>query len=183
MHKPIILIDFDGVFNILDEYEDVLKDWDDAVLVTIPYDGDPDHDEFTVIVRKSIVDYFVKLAALDIVDIYWLTTWVKNTEKFPEYLGLPVLPWLERAEVSSEWDWWKLKTAKAFAETIGPGTPVLWVDDDHGYDSSAIHWLLTVQRNWRDLAPSSREALHPKDIEKISAFVKEHTGVEIGFEG
>jgi len=180
MRKPIILIDFDGVFNILGTYDDALKLWNnDVTRVTIPYDGHPTEKEFTVKVANPLIDFFVRLAASDLVEIIWLTTWVDNTAKFPEWLGLPEFPYLERPDVDSEWEWWKLKAAKAFVEEVGSETPILWIDDDHGYDSSAVHWLFTSQQQIHPLAPSSVEALVPLEVDLITFFVEKHTGVEI----
>jgi len=179
MQKPIILFDFDGVFNILDKPDGAQKRWDELVTVTIPYDGHPKEDEFRVMVGKTLIDFLTRLAASELVDIRWLTTWVDNTEKFPHWLGMPVLPWMARPEVESEWDWWKQKAVKKLVEEVGSEVPILWVDDDHGYDPSTAHWLFTSQFQIHPLAPESISGLLPLDVETISFFVKKHTGVDI----
>jgi hypothetical protein len=181
MAKPIVLFDFDGVFNILDSFAVARNRWDDVEHVVIPYDGHPYETEFTVIVAKPITDFLGRLVRSDVVDVRWLSTWVHNTEKFSDLLDYPDMPWMERPDVDSEWIWWKLEAVKSLVEEVGPETPILWVDDDHGFDPPAIAWLKT-QKQILALAPDSTAALSSVDIKIIRYFVEKHTGMDIPFD-
>lgn len=174
--KPIILIDFDGVFNILGELSKAHEYWDEILTVTIPYDGHDTEKEFVVHVATELIAYLKALVESDLVEVIWLTTWVQNTEKFPQWLGLPALPWMARPEVASEWDWWKQKAVKALVEERGSDVPILWIDDDHGFDPSTTHWVFTTQRQIQLLPPSSYLAITPSDITTINNFIYRHTG-------
>jgi hypothetical protein len=174
MPKPLILIDFDGVFNIINSVASARKQWGKVITATIPYEGDTRQSAFSVIVAQDVIDFFVWLDSLGVVDIRWLSTWTHNTSKFPQFLGLPEFGWLERPDHDPEWGWWKLDVAK---EVIGEDkeVPVLWIDDDHSFDPGARKWL-REHPNVTAIAPKTVLGLTLSDLKEVIIFIEKETG-------
>jgi len=175
MPKPLVLIDFDGVFNIVNSVESARKQWGKVITATIPYEGDPRQSAFSVIVAQDIIEFFVWVDALGMVDIKWLSTWTHNTSKFPRFLGLPEFGWLERPSHDPEWGWWKLDVAKEAIGGLEEETKVLWIDDDHGFDPGARTWLRN-HPNVTAVAPKTVFGLTVSDLKEVAVFIEKETG-------
>jgi len=171
--NPLILIDFDGVFNIVNILEEVSNGWDDVAEFAVTENRErPD-----VLLSPSVVDFFNRIVSLGVVDVEWLTTWKERTTRFPATIGIAELPWHDSYKNYRANPWWKLVAIQSIC-TADPARPILWVDDDLAYAKDVAKWLPSAPQV-EILSPDTYKGLIREDLHKISAFVARNTGVHI----
>lgn len=162
--EPLIIIDFDGIFNPLAQMEDEAV-WPDMTHATLT---DSDGDNTPVVFSPTVVQYFHSLTGR--AEIIWLTTWKKETQFFSDVLGLPAYPWLDELEGSyivDSHDWWKAKVMAS----LPVDRPTLWIDDEiPEYEHSPEQRLIT-ERGIHWISPTTYIGLTPDHLEEIEAFV------------
>jgi hypothetical protein len=172
--NPLVLIDFDGVFNIVNLLDEVENGWDDVneFVVSRKSDGKPN-----VLLSPSVISFFNRLVDLGVVDIEWLTVWRERTELFPGSIGIANLPWHNSPAHYAANPWWKLIVIQSICAS-DPDRPILWVDDDLAYARDVAEWLPSAPQV-EILSPDTYKGLVREDLDKISAFVARNTGVHI----
>lgn len=174
MLRPLILIDFDGVFNIVNDLEVARGVWSDVEEIYVPISG----GSIRTRVSPTLVSLFSRIVESGLVDVEWLTTWKEDTEQFPAALGFPSLIWHDEPADLPFFPWWKWEVVKTIAEERERGTPVLWIDDDIRHDRDAPVWI-SENEFVTALSPDSFKGITPAQVQEITTFVERHTGVKI----
>lgn len=161
--KVRLLLDVDGVLNaVTDSPGKFWSDWQvDEVY------------GFNITWSPSVIAFVQTLHERG-VEIHWLTTWgEKANEYLCDVLGLPNFPVAGESLDYIEAGWWKLPLAQELYER--DLVPFVWIDDDLSYDIPTRQWLDTLPHGSSlAICPGTIEGIHPRHIEKITAFVETH---------
>jgi hypothetical protein len=165
--KPTIIIDFDGVFNAVNDDMDELKN----IFPDFRYTEVIAKDGHTIPVRVSdtLIQFFNDLS--ERANIIWLTTHKQDTETFPEFLGFKTFPWLAEPSNISASVWWKLEVIKELPRDV----PTLWIDDDiplNNPSSPDYTWIRRNKHRWlQTIAPNNKTGITPDYLSTITQFV------------
>jgi hypothetical protein len=175
--KPLVLFDFDGVFNPVGKTETDMPVLDDHLqqIIKLPF-GYGIFSDMIVHVNQVNIDFFNNLTLNSALEVKWLTTWQQDTELFPEALNFKPAPWV-KAEADPERllqpkearKWWKLYTIQNIVKS-NPKTNILWVDDDINDDMETISWLAAT-KTVQALVPNYLKGLTLEDRELITKFI------------
>jgi hypothetical protein len=161
--KPLVLIDFDGVFNAVGQ-QHWQKAWKDmkeiAYIDRLGY-------KIPVTYSPTLVEFFNILS--NVADIEWLTTWKRETERMPAQLGINEFPWHDEILPWGS-EWWKFDVVKKIA-TDNPGRKVLWIDDEIPSQTWEPERLFIFRNNWATIVPREDTGLTPEHCEFIIDFV------------
>jgi hypothetical protein len=178
--KPLIISDFDGVFNIVNVIDAAREVWADVE----DYSFDAESGHLGKIYRlgsmssPTLIKNFSRIVSSDAVEAKWLTTWKQDTEAFPAALGFPVMEWLDEPKDLPYDPWWKLVVMQNLVAEVGSDTPILWIDDDINMNGDTQEWLPTVPQV-EAMSPDTFKGLTPTEVAQISSFVEKHTGAKI----
>ena len=164
--KPLVLVEFDGVFNAVAQ-QHWQKAWEDMKeIVFIDRLG----YKIPVNFSPTLVEFFNILS--NVADIEWLTTWKRDTELFPAQLGFNQFPWHDELRKGPPWgnEWWKFEVAKKIA-TENPSRKVLWIDDEIPLQSWEPERLFVFRQEWETIVPREDTGLTPEHCESIIEFV------------
>lgn len=160
-----LLLDVDGVLNAVTNGE----------LGAFWTDWRVDEINGFVINWSPTVTAFLRSLHDKGVEILWLTTWGQlANDHLCEVMGLPHFPVAgEFFDFEYERGWWKLPLAQELYER--DLVPFVWIDDDLSYEIAARDWFETLPTDsFLAICPGSLEGIHPRHIEKITAFVEAH---------
>jgi len=167
--KPTILLDVDGVVNIVNSREEAARLWDGKIITQyIEHTEDRrGNSGYTVNIATDVINTLNFLNELGGIEVKWLTTWVHNTKELCT-LGVPDFYFLERPVHESD-NWWKWDVVKNLVSTLDEDTPILWIDDEHGYDPNVVRWLLTdpAAESIEVISPDTFEGLTPEHLLRI----------------
>jgi hypothetical protein len=122
-HKPVILIDVDGVINMLGRNESEAKSlWEDAATVFVR--KSVKFEPFEILFSPSMVRKINEWN--QVAEVRWLTSWNNLARtKLAPLLGLGDFPVSRDRRVLD-----KTAAAVANAEQLPPGTLLIWIDDE-----------------------------------------------------
>ena len=182
MPRPVLLLDVDGVLNALSSGPDlsIWPEWENA---RVPNRLGQWPVLWSPIVTRRIVGW----ADQDLVDVYWLTTWLDDAnEELAAALGLPRWPVLGTgfstdpalSSGGSAFGWWKADVVDAFLAECS-GTPFVWVDDDLRV-MGKLQARLRAENDCLLIAPHSNTGLIPRHLDTIQAWLQRHTSPTVG---
>ncbi len=165
---PVWLLDVDGVLNAHDPgwNGDVAEGWARA-----------DRGRFRIRWSPALVHGIRTLAAGDVVEVRWATTWVPWIDAIEGLLGLP--PWALAYDGPYEGSgtpatptpWRKLDAALAVVED--EGRPLIWTDDDAiPTVGEELDRLTSGGQPALLVRPHHRHGLQPADLADIGAFIR-----------
>ena len=170
MTRPVWLLDFDGVINIIGwGGTAVRRAWGDT--------RSSDALGYKLTVSDRLTREIKHLHESGLVEVRWLTTWEDYAnEHLIKELDWPELAVAGRSAESimierrftGDVGWWKLEFAQ---EIYNSGARVIWTDDDITSSSDARSWLKTCdpeRMNWT--CPHS--GLMPDDFAMIKRVIK-----------
>lgn len=117
-----------------------------------------------------------RLAALDHVDMWWVTTWGSRAHELAAAIGLPDLPVLDEddrfrlGEGVTASSWWKRDAVQAH-HAQRPDRAVVWIDDDLGFDEKARLWMRSLGRCALGISPDTMVGLSSHEMRKVENFV------------
>lgn len=178
-HKPLWLLDIDGVIN--------------ALAMTLPTDAWPEEAWVQRVVRaqvpgrgpmtlpilaaRPVLDFVTAVFGSGRAEIRWHSTWrsAAVTDLAPA-LGLPPIP----LSIAPEWNeppvetWWKLPAAQ---RAIATGRRLLWTDDDMAFyrdDPTTADALAALDGSGNALLlpVAGGTGLTPADLETIDEFLR-----------
>ena len=164
--KPLVLIDFDGVFNAVGQlpWQKAWKDMKEIVFIDrLGY-------KIPVTYSPTLVEFFNILS--NVAEIEWLTSWKRDTELLPAQIGINEFPWHDELRKGPPWgsEWWKFEVAQKKAAE-NPGRKVLWIDDEIPSDFSRDEQIFIQKHGWTAITPREPIGLTPEHCELIIEFV------------
>lgn len=163
-NSPLILIDFDGVFNAVAQmpWEAAWEDMEDSFFT------EDDNYRIPVTFSPSVISFFHRIK--EDAEIIWLTTWRSDTKFFPKAFGFPEFPWLDELPGPYTRNWWK---ADVIAE-IPKERRILWIDDEIPLDESSEEQREIWSRKGRMefIKPKPSVGLTPEHLELITNFIQ-----------
>jgi hypothetical protein len=176
--KPLILFDFDGIFNPISkkEGEQAHLEGHTQTIMKLPF-GYGIFSDMPVNVLEHNINFFNELRNNTKIEIQWLTTWQKDTEMFPDSLHFLETSWVEGKEDPERFNqtketrtWWKLYTMQELVKEQ-PTRKILWVDDDINDNPEAVKWVHATD-NVTALVPNYLYGLTDKDRNFIYNFIQ-----------
>jgi hypothetical protein len=157
MNKPVLLLDVDGVINVVARKPPTHIWYADAWVETQVRTGE---HNYRILAAQPVLDLLERIHVEGLAEIRWHTTWQNDTEILADALCLPSWPvahapefrgglaWIS-ARIRNELNpWWKVPAAERVVRE--EKRPLIWLDDD-------ITWSLrryNVDRELRDYAPT-----------------------------
>ena len=164
--KPLVIIDFDGVFNAVAQ-QHWQKAWKDMKEISFI---DRRGYKIPVTFSPTLVEFFNILS--NVADIEWLTTWKRDTEDLPAQIGINRFPWHDELRKGPPWgsEWWKFEVVQKIAAE-NPGRKVLWIDDEIPAESWKEEQEFIQKQGWATIVPREDTGLTPDHCESIIEFV------------
>lgn len=178
--KPLILFDFDGVFNPIAKTEQETPHLEGHIneIIKLPF-GYGIFQDMPVNVDPTNISFFNNLVENENIEVQWFTTWQADTELFPEAIKTSPTSWLQGKESpgglylpKDQKIWWKLYTIYSLFQE-NPNRNILWIDDDINDDAPAVKWVnenSTVQI----IVPNHIYGLTEQNRNQIRLFVNTH---------
>ena len=118
-HRPLVLLDVDGVINDLDSLVGVARPWEAAVVAS---------HGFGVLIPDYMPDLIQRLT--DTCEVWWCTTWRdRANDEIAQYLGIEPLPVVTDGS-QSRWVSWKAGAARDLVgAALVAGRRVYWIED------------------------------------------------------
>lgn len=162
--RPLIITDFDGIVNPMGQlpFERQWSDMEESFFV------ESDGQRNPVVYSRTVVNFYHEL--VEQADVFWLTSWVHDTEAFPRYLGLPEIPWIDDPWIPEDGPsvWWKLLVIRE----ISKDRRVLWMDDEIPLDpNSEEQKFIREHGNIQTIIPVTSKGLSPAHLDEIRAFI------------
>lgn len=164
--EPLIITDFDGIINPMAQmpFERQFPDMVESFFI------DSDGYHVPVTYSQTVHDFYHEMVKQ--VEVQWLTSWVHDTAVFPQYLGLPEIPWIPDPWTPKDGQsvWWKLLAMKK----VSVGRRVLWLDDEFHIDPDGdIQRFLAANKNITTIEPETSKGLSPVHLQQIRDFIAE----------
>jgi hypothetical protein len=176
--KPVWLLDIDGVVNAISKkpptYLWAADKWIQTTVANV-------HGEWPILTAQPVVDFINEIHHLGRAEVRWHTTRQEEALDFADAVGLGGFKVAEAPEyheygprfmarqiAGQKPTWWKLPAAE---RVIGDEKrPLLWTDDDIGWELRNHRWnpieLGTV-------SPDAATGLMPKHLKMIDKWLKE----------
>lgn len=160
--KPLMLLDVDGVLNIL---EDPI--WNDTKKCKALNEG-PNKGYYPINYSPKMINEINQLSRADMIEVQWLTTWDKCARKdLAKKIGIDDFQ-LARDPV--------LKLPKEVAAVRRaeeyPERPIIWVDDHLRYFELDVDFW-SKRKSVLFVCTERLQQLTPQDIETIKHFAKD----------
>lgn len=166
--RPLIITDFDGIINPMAQMP-FERQWPD---MTESFFIESAGQRNNVSYSQTVVDFYHEIVQQ--AEVIWLTSWVHDTEVFPQYLGLPQMPWIDDPWTPKDGPtvWWKLLAMKQVAQ----GRDVLWMDDEIPRDpESEEQQFIREHGNITVIIPETSKGLTPAHLQQIRDFISMHS--------
>jgi hypothetical protein len=168
---PIVLLDIDGVLNMLGPQMGVKSAWGPNMVQNSSIQNHK-NAKYPFYWCPAVVTKLNDWSDRDLIEVRWLTTWDADAPKFvAPVLGLRDWP-LARDPV--------LKLTKLAAATRiakdNPNRPIVWIDDDLGSffkpgdQESLVFW--TTRKKTLFIMPNALQGLTESDVLAVEAFIK-----------
>ena len=190
MPRPAWFLDVDGVINVIPSSNKrnspdaphfrVWKNW--HPVKNVPTGG----HSYPIRVSSDLVDHINDIS--ETADIHWLTTWTHDAPKILAPLfGIKDFPVADavvgsESPYTSNWGaspdsrWWKLNAVIADMEKHG--RPIIWTDDDI-LTKYAGNYVRAIAEDMGIpilvIAPFDSKGIERHHIDKIRAFIKDHS--------
>ena len=167
----IVYIDVDGVINSFKESRK-LTGWQGEWRVDTVMG-------YKIHWYTDLVEELNKLAAMEDVQVKWLTTWQdKAVSELCPALGIEGKYWDVLYHDESEGDhlfsrnngWWKLK-AIIRDYTIHQPDKVVWIDDDFKYEGNAMEWAAFMEETVHAVSPDGDLGMTKEEFNDIIEFI------------
>ena len=196
VRRPLLLLDVDGVLNVLARDEADLKQWQDW------YGGHAESGGvwWPILWSPAVIDQLRDWHEHGLVELQWLTTWGHDSNgELGKLLGLPTLQiagTYEDDDISGgvtatagaahasvapsapdplTGQWWKYDVVRRVLEAE-PDRRVIWVDDElYGHDNPFRAWA-DSQQLLIAVGPDPRRGLSPEDLELIDRSLQSPAG-------
>lgn len=165
--RPLVLLDFDGVFNALAILMD-MSEWQDGKnhRATMP------SGTHGFSYSPSVAQFFTENS--DKAEFIWLSTWEEETPAYGQAMGMPEFGWRGAEGLSQEPSapWWKFKIVQQLAAQF-PLRRILWIDDEIPQDSNSeiTLWLEGNSDYISFIKPDDFHGLRSAELERIAEFL------------
>lgn len=163
---PLVLLDFDGVFNALAILMD-MSEWQDGKNHSASMPSGTHGFSYS----PSVAQFFADNSHL--AEFVWLSTWEEETPVYGTAMGLPEFSWLgtEGMDQEPSAPWWKFQVLQQLVAQF-PERRILWVDDEIPADTSdPIRIWLSENRHVDFLRPDDFHGLKRSDLIQIQDFL------------
>lgn len=165
---PLVLLDFDGVFNALAVLMD-MSEWQDGKNHSACMPSGTHGFSYS----PSVAQFFA--VRVHLAEFTWLSTWEEETPIYGTAMGLPEFSWIgtEGMDQEPSAPWWKFQVVQQLAAQF-PERRMLWVDDEIPADiADPIRVWLSGNRHVDFIRPDDFYGLRAHDLEKIEEFLSE----------
>lgn len=172
MTKPVWLLDFDGVVNVV-KREPPTNIWPEEDWRRT--EQKLDNYTFQILYAQPVIDFLVKMS--DKAEIRWHTTWKENILPLARRMGLPEFEIQKSALYVSDNFWWK--SPPALKVVLEEERPLIWTDDDLNYMlDRADAKLLKASQPCLLLCTAEYHGLRKQDLELIQSSIEEFTAID-----
>jgi hypothetical protein len=164
---PLVLLDFDGVFNALAILMD-MSEWQDGGIHSACMPSGTHGFSYS----PSVAQFFAERASL--AEFVWLSTWEEETPIYGTAMGLPEFSWLGTDGMDQEPSapWWKFQVVQQLAAQF-PGRRILWIDDEIPADiADPIRVWLNRNPQVEFIRPDDFHGLKSQDLGEIEEFLR-----------
>lgn len=163
---PLVLLDFDGVFNALAILMD-MSEWQDGKNHSAVMPSGTHGFSYSPSVAKFFVDH------AHLAEFVWLSTWEEETPIYGTAMGLPEFPWLgaEGMDQEPSAPWWKFQIVQQLVAQF-PERRIIWVDDEIPTDTmDPIRVWLRENQQVDFICPDDFHGLKSQDLMQIENFL------------
>jgi hypothetical protein len=164
---PLVLLDFDGVFNALGILMG-MSPWEDGRNHQATMPSGTHGFSYSPTVASFITENSHRA------EFRWMSTWFEETPAYGEAMGMPALDWVGLEGLSDEPSapWWKFVRLVEISG-FDPNRRILWIDDEIPADPQDIIriWLDEHQDQVRFIRPNDLHGLQQHDLDAISSFL------------
>lgn len=164
---PLVLLDFDGVFNVLSILME-MSPWEDGRNHKATMPSGTHGFSYSPTVADSIT------ANSHRAEFMWMSTWFEETPAYGEAMGMPVFDWVGPEGLSQEpyAPWWKF-TRLVEISAINPNRRILWIDDEIPSDPNdpIIQWLQEHREQVTYISTDEFHGLQQHHLDEIQAFI------------
>ena len=166
---PLVLLDFDGVFNALGILMG-MSSWDDGRNHHATMPSGTHGFSYSPTVAAFFTDNSHRAEFL------WLSTWVEETPAYGEAMEMPAFGWIGIDDLSDEPSapWWKFTRIQELAEA-NQNRRILWIDDEipaHPQDPISI-WLQENNHQVEHIRPDDLHGLQQGELDRIADFLNQ----------
>lgn len=163
---PLVLLDFDGVFNALGILMG-MSPWEDGCnhQATMP------SGTHGFSYSPTVASFFTQNSHR--AEFLWMSTWVEETPAYGEAMGMPEFGWIGFEGLSEEPSapWWKFVRIMEL-NSAQPARRILWIDDEIPTDpQDPILLWLNNSEYVSYLRPNDLHGLQQQDLDTISSFL------------
>lgn len=163
---PIILNDFDGVYNALGILMG-MTEWEDGINTSATMPSGTHAFSYSPTVARYMSQ------AANRAHMVWLSTWFEETTAYGRVMGMPDFPTLDATglDIEPAAPWWKLQRVMGLCERF-PGRRILWIDDEVNKNPEVQAWFATGNGvNVALLIPDEFKGLDSADLQAIESFL------------
>lgn len=164
---PLVLLDFDGVFNALGILME-MSSWEDGR----NHKADMPSGTHGFSYSPTVADFITSNAHR--AEFQWMSTWFEETPAYGEAMGMPVFDWIGPEGLSEEPSapWWKFVRLVEIS-AIDRNRRILWIDDEIPLDPQdpIVRWLDEHQSQVSYIRPNDLHGLQQHDLDRITAFL------------
>lgn len=164
---PLVLLDFDGVFNALGILMG-MSPWEDGCnhQATMP------SGTHGFSYSPTVATFFTQNSHR--AEFQWMSTWIEETPAYGEAMGMPVFDWVGIEDLSDEPSapWWKFVRIVELS-ALHPERRILWIDDEIPADPQdpIVIWLQENRDQVSYIRPNDLHGLQQHDLDEITAFL------------
>lgn len=163
---PLVLNDFDGVYNALGILMGMTS-WTDGVNTSASMPSGNHAFSYSPTVAGFMREVSARAYMI------WLSTWFEETVCYGRVMGMPDFPAInaDGLDIEPSAPWWKLQRVMELVELF-PNRRILWIDDEISKNPEVRAWMdVGNGSNVTLLEPNDLTGLEPADLETIERFL------------
>lgn len=164
---PLVLLDFDGVFNVLSILME-MSPWEDGR----NHKADMPSGTHGFSYSPTVADFFTENAHL--AEFAWMSTWFEETPAYGEAMGMPEFGWVGPEDLSDEPSapWWKFARLVEIS-AIDKTRRILWIDDEIPTDPNdpIVRWLHSHREQIHYISTDEFHGLQQHHLDEILLFL------------
>lgn len=163
---PLILNDFDGVYNALGILMGATS-WTDGVNTSASMPSGTHAFSYS----PTVADFMTQVSYRS--HMVWMSTWFEETVCYGRVMGMPDFPAInaDGLDIEPSAPWWKLQRVMELIKRF-PNRRILWIDDEISKNPEVRAWQNAGNGiNVTLLEPNDLTGLEPADLEMIERFL------------
>lgn len=163
---PLVLNDFDGVYNALGIMMGITE-WEDGVTTSASMPSGTHGFSYS----PSVADFMTQ--NIHRAHFIWLSTWFEETICYGRVMGMPDFPAInaDNLDIEPSAPWWKLQRVMQLTKMY-PNRRILWIDDEISKNPEVAAWFNSGQGGKVTLLePDDLRGLEASDLTKVDAFL------------